>query len=373
MIPVNIGYKIHPLMTIASNFNVSMLKRYNIEEILNKISDHISVKTLEDIDDMLDFDLNPGDYLLTLHEVYYPDRDHSVSTIIPDLVALYDGPDREVYLDNPVGAIDTIYSAIDYLDDRYGPSTSTDEELNHARMLYIEITNGMPSNRAAVDVVADEISVWNAAYDVLRHYDANQYNRELIVDSCVSFIDRIGGVTNSEIIMDRLRHLEDDAVRLILDIKQRIDAQRDFIKADSDQPGCTRWYVEADMDDVSIGGICIAYNANLEGHTEGSRYIVIQEITKYTVVTLVSLMFPEYNMYIPKVNDILSTPIDTVARGVDADYIYVAPIGKQGGILQRYYGYKPLKYNFKMPCRSVSDYFEDITKYYKEVVYDREE
>jgi hypothetical protein len=75
------------------------------------------------------------------------------------------------------------------------------------------------------------------------------------------------------------------------------------------------------------------------------QYIMIQAITKYPVITLFEETYPESRNLIPKLNTILDPVIQDVGRNFGAKYIYVDPIGRQGELLRKYYGYsKSLNY-----------------------------
>lgn len=77
---------------------------------------------------------------------------------------------------------------------------------------------------------------------------------------------------------------------------------------------------------------------------------MIQEITKHVIPMIVELTFPDYKKYIPSLNSIIMEPIDMIAHDLSVDYIYVHPIGKQGDILEKHYGFHKTQCSAHIPC-----------------------
>jgi hypothetical protein len=103
--------------------------------------------------------------------------------------------------------------------------------------------------------------------------------------------------------------------------------------------------------------------------------LFIQGITKYLIPTLISIFLPEYDKLLPRLNNILNEPIETLARNLGVKRILVAPIGTQGNILEKYFGYVKTS-EIYYPCynilgrRVVEQNPEHFTRYVKYLLTD---
>lgn len=96
---------------------------------------------------------------------------------------------------------------------------------------------------------------------------------------------------------------------------------------------CDIFFIEAKLNEHLYGSIFVFY------HKDWPDRIMIQGITKYITSLLFVILFPEFNKELPKLNSLLDPVIESLARRLGAKYIYVRPIGKQGAILEKHYGY----------------------------------
>jgi len=76
---------------------------------------------------------------------------------------------------------------------------------------------------------------------------------------------------------------------------------------------------------------------NREGQREE---VVIQGISKFLIPSLFSFLYPEEEKYLPRLNTLLQSAVESLCMKLKVKRIYVAPVGKQGKILQEHYGYK---------------------------------
>lgn len=131
--------------------------------------------------------------------------------------------------------------------------------------------------------------------------------------------------------------------------------------------GCKWWYIEGNIDNNIYGGIFAFWNGSIPNN------ILIQGIAKRLIPALVSLLLPEYNKFIPKLNTVLESGIESLARRIGSTTIYVIPIGKQGKILENHYGYKKIKkekidwtkFDFRYPCVEILDYKSNIKQVFR--------
>lgn len=143
----------------------------------------------------------------------------------------------------------------------------------------------------------------------------------------------------------------------------------DQIGSLSDSSKCDIWMIEAIHNGLHHGSIFAYFDKKLRGHTRKSKFVMIQNIVKYPIPVMVQYMFPEYNKYMPRLNSMLMESINIVARDVGAKYIYVHPFKEQGSQLERFYGFRQIEFEWKMPCSSISGTSRDLPRYYKEVEY----
>lgn len=188
---------------------------------------------------------------------------------------------------------------------------------------------------------------------------ANIRSRPLLVSATSKFLLSLD--PNAD--LSRLDNAFDEkTVRIIKDVKEIVDEQLHYIDYEFN---CEKIFIVVYLNSMPMGGIVIFYNPDyIDDH--GSHYIYIQGITKYPVISLIDHLYPEYS--IPKLNTILDPIINKIGIDLGAEYVYVKPIGKQGNILQKYYGYNlylnpsPLK-----SCKSIHDPWGEHKIYVKKL------
>jgi hypothetical protein len=160
-------------------------------------------------------------------------------------------------------------------------------------------------------------------------------------------------------ITEKVRDILDD-VRIVLNIQMEMISESD---------PCDMWRIKVYHNEILYGSILVFYKKGQEGHTPGSRYIMIQDICKFPIPLLVQLVFPEYGKYMPKLNSLLMEPISTIARDLNANYIYVHPLPDQAKQLERFYGFQKTTFRWERPCLGIAVTPENLPRYYKEVEY----
>lgn len=132
-----------------------------------------------------------------------------------------------------------------------------------------------------------------------------------------------------------------------------------------DDPQCKIFYIMASINHQYYGGIFVFWNE------QRPDIIFIQGITKFLVPSLVSILAPEYDKILPRLNTVLSAAIETCAKMLGADKIMTVPIGRQGSILEKHYGYKKTDTVY-YPCDDIMgknnvlfnlDHYEVYVKY----------
>jgi hypothetical protein len=106
---------------------------------------------------------------------------------------------------------------------------------------------------------------------------------------------------------------------------------------------CNIWLIVSTVNSCPYGAV-FAFQ-NIDRPTD----ILIQGVSKFLIPYLFTMIKPELASRLPKLNSLLMPVVETLAKNVGADRILVEPIGKQGQILLKHYGFsKTLK--FTHPC-----------------------
>ena len=112
------------------------------------------------------------------------------------------------------------------------------------------------------------------------------------------------------------------------------------------------------------GATYVFYNPKITGG------VLMQGISRSFIPSLLDIMYPGSLSNLPRLNSILQSIVETIARNVGAKKIFVAPIGTQGKILEQHYGFVPDK-SIKFPCDIIwGRYSWTREAYSKTIVYD---
>lgn len=147
----------------------------------------------------------------------------------------------------------------------------------------------------------------------------------------------------------------DRILTILKDVRMILDEQ---LASFHEYGPCKMWYINSYHNETPYGSIIVYHNK--------TNYVMIQNIVKYPIPILVQLLFPEYNKYMPRLNSVLMDSINTVARDVDADYIYVHPLEEQAEQLEKHYGFHRTETIWDIPCQTISPTFTKKA-YYREV------
>ena len=104
--------------------------------------------------------------------------------------------------------------------------------------------------------------------------------------------------------------------------------------------GCTKHCISVTHNEHDLGGIIVYNNKAKSILFRGGKTSMIQNIVKFTVPTLVQILYPEVSYLIPKINTALEIPITMVCEMQKSQYIVVRPLSNQARILEKYYGYQ---------------------------------
>jgi hypothetical protein len=169
---------------------------------------------------------------------------------------------------------------------------------------------------------------------------------------------------SSEILGINLHDLEtryvptEENLEYLLNIFRSLSKQTNY--AFGEEKDCKIWFITAEINRQLYGGVFVFWNRNFPNH------IVIQGITKFLAPSLLALFYPEQESRLPRLNSILGLAVETVARSVGAKQIYVAPIGKQGRILEKHYGYRKTS-SIIYPCELIIGSNQGTQIYVKDI------
>jgi hypothetical protein len=245
--------------------------------------------------------------------------------------------------------MDTEYDPISYeefvtgLTGSDGDIEDDDDEIISARTRLDEIINS-PNYSNILDKIKKQLS-----YTTLS-------NEDMIILAMHEYMNTIMPIDIDEIrnifkITNKIRNI-------LKDVKFILDEQRSTLR---EYRPCRIWYIDSYHNGIPYGSIEVFYNKK-----EAPHYVMIQNIVKYPIPILVQTLFPEYNKFMPRLNSVLMEPINTIARDLGADYIYVHPFEEQAAQLEKHYGFRRTDGQWKRPCRTISETMNKIS-YYKEV------
>ncbi len=137
-------------------------------------------------------------------------------------------------------------------------------------------------------------------------------------------------IDNLERILRLLREQHDYLYYHYIDIGDDEDIEDYKEEMDLD---CQVWFLEARINNIPYGGIYAFYQSKYP------EYLFIQGISKFAIPYLSDILFPENTAILPKLNSILQVSIESLAKKLNVKKIYVKPVGKQGNILNKHYGY----------------------------------
>lgn len=119
---------------------------------------------------------------------------------------------------------------------------------------------------------------------------------------------------------------------------------------------CKVWNIIGSYNGSPYGSINVFHNPDNSISYDRHEGVMIQNIVKFPLPFIVQTLFPRLGNMIPKLNTILELPITTIVRTLNLDMIFVRPVGNQGSILERHYGYYEIPGSVKLryPCKMIS-------------------
>lgn len=134
----------------------------------------------------------------------------------------------------------------------------------------------------------------------------------------------------------------ENTLRKLLKIHNLLSEQLMYSYPEIDN-NCTVWLVVSKINGFIYGATCVFYNP------EVSKNIFMQGISRTFIPSLLEILIPGVLKTLPRLNNLLQPVVESIGKSMKAQKIYVAPIGNQGDILVKHYGYVSDK-NIKFPC-----------------------
>lgn len=110
---------------------------------------------------------------------------------------------------------------------------------------------------------------------------------------------------------------------------------------------CDVWLIITTINNQPYGAVFA-----FKSMDEQDKNLMIQGISKFMVPGIFSLLQPKYNKLLPRLNSILIPEVENLAKYLRMDRIVVDPIGKQGNILEKYYGFHQID-AIEYPCEAI--------------------
>lgn len=148
------------------------------------------------------------------------------------------------------------------------------------------------------------------------------------------------------------------SVAKLAQIRNLVAEQNEYLYVSEE--GCEKFMITAHVDENFYGLIYCFFNK------EYPDTILIQGISKTLKYTLTDFFEPNTYNY-PKLNSILMSSIECLAKLLGAKRIVVAPIGRQGDILTKHYGFTKTDM-IQYPCKIIQGYGATYVTYYEKIV-----
>ena len=120
------------------------------------------------------------------------------------------------------------------------------------------------------------------------------------------------------------------------------------------EQGCKVWIIVATVNKHPYGAI-FAFQ-----HSANPYDIMIQGISKFIVPGVFSILKPDLANMLPRLNSLLMPAVETLALNAGASRIVVIPVGKQGDILVKHYGFHKID-EVDLPCKVI---FQPLSRDY---------
>lgn len=111
--------------------------------------------------------------------------------------------------------------------------------------------------------------------------------------------------------------------------------------------------IVAYINNIIYGSIFAHYDSNYPDR------IKIQAISKFPIPSIFSVLFPNQERRLPRLNDLLQPAIACLAQQLSATYIYSTPIASssQYTILQKYYGFERVDDEYHPECFNFTPWY----------------
>lgn len=174
----------------------------------------------------------------------------------------------------------------------------------------------------------------------LDEYPVPQTLNEKVLNKVESFYNNIYGVSSNLNYQPTVETLE------TLVKGKNLLAEQLIYLTDNDDSSCTKWQIISTLNNELYGSTFVFYNPSK------SPDILLQGISRSFIPILIESVVPGTLSSLPRLNSIIQPAVETIGLSVGAKQIMVAPIGRQGKILEKHYGYRKVP-NIIFPCDDI--------------------
>lgn len=137
--------------------------------------------------------------------------------------------------------------------------------------------------------------------------------------------------------------VNDDNLSYLLKLRRLMSEQLEYINLEWQKPSqrlypdksdCKIWIIISKLNNMLYGGTFVFWNFAFP------NIVMMQGICKFLSASILHLLYPEYDSKLPRLNSLVQPLVEKLTKDIGASIIYVAPIGNQGHILEKHYGYK---------------------------------
>lgn len=190
----------------------------------------------------------------------------------------------------------------------------------------------------------------------LDEYPPREKLQKEVIEECQRFIQTI--LKQKTILSDEYDPKDTSKLSKLFKVRSLMSEQLWYLYTNPEKIECEVYFLYATLNGLYYGAAFAFWNK------ERRDILFMQGICKSFIASLIEIYYPEYKF--PKLNSLLQPAIESLANKLGSTTIMVVPIGKQGDILEKHYGYLKKNEEAYYPCKEIlgSDYHSSDPKIY---------
>ncbi len=204
-----------------------------------------------------------------------------------------------------------------------------------------------------------EIPGWllNSIEIIAGRWPNELYKNPLFQEGLTSFSENLFG--EDLVVLNKFPDLYKENKELLDGMRRVISEQDTYLQ--KTEPDCDAYVVAAKVNDEPYGAIFAFTNKN-------SDDLMIQGVSKFIIPMVFSLFRPDEGKILPRLNSLLVPAVEELAKELHRKRIIVIPLRHQGKILQKYYGFYPVKIKtLEYPCKVIFKTIGNVPSFAKDI------